>query len=277
MNFKNPFANSLALANSSYTAYKQGHLVLPFDEDRHPSPLAELVHSQFRALILNPSFPCIGARAAFNQGTYRFAMYPTMGSPEATAGLCHDLFYFVHEQDEMESEFTTFVACFSGPAPVDERHFESLLWRQLQSLHNEDITYHKWDETASQDSNDPHFSFSIAGRAFFIVGLNSSSSRWDRKFAWPTLVFNAKRQFDRLRETGRFNRFQSIIRQREVQLQGNINPNLANFGDDTESKQYSGRPIEKEWKCPFHTQPVRTPPDTKQEEVLGKSEKEVAA
>jgi FPC/CPF motif-containing protein YcgG len=45
---------------------------------------------------------------------------------------------------------------------------------------------------------------------------------------------------------------QEVIRNRERNLQGNLNPNLADFGTRSEARQYSGRPVEEGWRCPFH-------------------------
>ena len=107
----------------------------------------------------------------------------------------------------------------------------------------------------SDDPSDPAFAFSFAGTAFFIVGLHAASSRAARRFAWPTLVFNPHRQFDRLRESQRFSRFQHVIREAERNLQGSINPMLADFGDRSEASQYSGRRVAPDWKCPFSPHP----------------------
>jgi hypothetical protein len=43
---------------------------------------------------------------------------------------------------------------------------------------------------------------------------------------------------------------QDIIRDRDREIEGDINPNLANFGEHTEARQYSGRAIHGEWQCP---------------------------
>ena len=77
--------------------------------------------------------------------------------------------------------------------------------------------------------------------------------RFARRFAWPTLLFNAHSQFDWLREEGGYVRVQEAIRRRERDLQGTLNPNLAEFGTSSEARQYSGRRAEPEWRCPFHT------------------------
>lgn len=249
MDYVNPFNSELALQHSSYSASRHGYLVNLLEPQKTASELAEFVHGQFYALMMDARFSCVAARSAFNQKTYRFGMYPEMNSAEATAGLCRDLFAFVQEQPELGSNFTTFVASFAGPNPVDEEHFENLLWQQLQSLHEHDTS--TWDAKVSSDPEDRHFSFSFAGRSFFIVGLHAGSSRWARRFAWPTLVFNAHHQFEHLRKTGKYAQFQKTIRGAERRLQGSINPSLMSFGEKSEAVQYSGRAVEENWKCPF--------------------------
>ena len=139
---------------------------------------------------------------------------------------------------------------------LDQQSFERLVWRQLQALHDLDRQDHGWDPTASPDTADPHFAFSVGGRAYFVVGLHAASSRWTRRFAWPTLVFNPHRQFDRLREQGKFERLRDQIRDRDRALQRTLNPMLSNFGEHSEARQYSGRRVEDDWRCPFHARDV---------------------
>ena len=56
-------------------------------------------------------------------------------------------------------------------------------------LHDRDAPLHDWDPAVSSNPDDPHFSFSFAGHAFFIIGLHPGSTRLARQFPWPTLVF----------------------------------------------------------------------------------------
>ena len=254
LNYSNPFSTEQALTNSRYMAFQDGRLV-PAEPTTNPiTPLAEFVHDGFRALVLNPHFTCVAAKSAFNKNNYRYAMYENdIASPDATAGLAHDLFAFLREQDTLRQQgFSTFVASFCGPAVTHEEDFERLLWRQLQSLHDLDAPLHGWDTSVSDDPNDPHFEFSFAGRACFVVGIHPASSRWTRRFAWPTLVFNAHFQFEELRGAGKYGRMQDVMRSRDRQLQGSINANLADFGDHSDARQYSGRPVGDAWQCPFH-------------------------
>ncbi len=204
--------------------------------------------------MLDNEFPCVGGKAAINNNTYRFGFYPEMNTPETTAGLAYDLWEYARERPTFETEYATFVTSFAAPLDCDEREWEELLWLQLQNLHDRDRPYHTWDSTVSSDPEDAAFSFSFAGTAFFVIGLHPASSRFARRFAWPTLVFNAHAQFEQLREQNRFERIQEMVRARDYKLQGSLNPNLNNFGERSEARQYSGRAVDEKWRCPFHNQ-----------------------
>jgi FPC/CPF motif-containing protein YcgG len=255
---KNPFRDDLALANSS-AAMPRGRKLVRVPLGTPVRPLQGFVHDSFRALVLNPAFSCVGARSAIRHGNYRFGLYERIGSSAATAGLARDLFDFAQVQADLGDEFSTFVASFEGPTGISEEEFEGLLWAQLRRLHEEDRRHHAYDPVVSPDPEDTDFAFSFAERAFFVVGLHAASSRFARRFAWPTLVFNAHRQFERLREDGRYARLQEAIRRRERDLQSNVNPNLAEFGTISEARQYSGRPAEPDWRCPFHASDTNGP------------------
>jgi len=210
-------------------------------------PATERVHEALRAVILDPDFPCLGARAAFNRGTYGFALYDALASDESTEALAADLDRFAREADR-ESGYTTFIASFAHPKTLTPAVFEHLLWTQLHRLHQHDAA--PWDASVSRDPEDGRFSFSFAGRAFFVVGLSPTGDRWARRFPWPTLAFNPHEQFERLRREGQFQGLQEAVRSRDLLLEGALNPNLADFGEHTEARQYSGRPVEEDWRCP---------------------------
>tara|TARA_R110002124_G_scaffold254044_2_gene419466 strand:- start:4131 stop:4460 length:330 start_codon:yes stop_codon:yes gene_type:complete len=106
----------------------------------------------------------------------------------------------------------------------------------------------------SNDPADSNFSFSIAGKAFYIVGMHPKSSRMARQAPFPAMVFNLHAQFEKLRDMNVYKRVRNRIRDRDIKLQGNINPVLEDFGVESEAKQYSGRYVGKEWKCPYLNQ-----------------------
>ena len=214
------------------------------------SALTQLVHDGFRALALSEHFACVGGRAAVRQETYKFGLYEHMATTASTAALANDLRAFLADDDLRGKPLTAFVASFVAPVPADEDAFEALLWATLQQLHHCDD--HPWASGGQSDPDDPAFSFSFAGTGFFVVGLHANSSRFSRRFAWTTLVFNPHEQFDRLRSEGRYRRFRDVIRTRDVALQGTVNPMLQDFGERSEARQYSGRAVGDDWKCPFH-------------------------
>ncbi|MBA2352790.1 MAG: guanitoxin biosynthesis heme-dependent pre-guanitoxin N-hydroxylase GntA [Burkholderiales bacterium] len=247
----NPFDSTLARVNSNYAAYHDGELVRPLAPHLAPSALAEQVHGSFRDHVLDSDFSCVGAKSAISRGSYRLGQYGTLASAGATAGLACDLYEFVRDQASFEGGFSTFLASFANPVPQTEKEFERLLWAQLQHLHELDRAHHVWDPAVSNDPADAEFSFSFAEQGFFVIGLHPQSSRLARRFAWPALVFNPHNQFEQLRESGHFDRMQSVIRERELALQGSLNANLSNFGEQSEARQYSGRRVEVGWRCPF--------------------------
>src|SRR6185312_15214178 len=103
------------------------------------------------------------------------------------------------------------------------------------------------------DSNpdSPHFSMSIGGSGFFVVGLHPNSSRAARRFKYPTLVFNLHAQFERLRDEGRYETIRNKTIERDIALDGTPNPMLARHGHGPAAAQYSGRLVNENWQCPF--------------------------
>ena len=245
---RNPFATWRALQNSSYSAFRGGKLSRPLAGT--PTPLEEFVHDSFRSLVLNPRFTCVAAKSAIAHDAYRIGNYQAMDDAGAIEGLAHDLYEFVQERPSFEG-FSTFVATFNASEAASEVVFEQRLWSMLQRLNTLDSSHHEWDPAVSSDPDSEHFSFSFAGTAFFLVGLHPSSNRFTRRFAFPTVAFNAHSQFEDLRESGKYERMQKVIRARDVSLQGDINHNLSDFGERSEARHYSGRAVENEWRCPF--------------------------
>lgn len=246
----NPFDSDAARAHSSYHGLADGELVRLL-ETATPDAFARVAHESFRAFVLDDVFSCLGAKSSIRRGLYRFGTYARLDDPAVTAGLARDLFAFVAERLGFASDFTTFVAVFRARTHGGEQGFERALWSQLQRLHDLDASFHPWDPRVSDDPDDPRFSFSFAGNAFFIVGMHAEASRAARRFAWPALVFNAHEQFEHLREDGRFEGLQRQIRDRELRLDGELNPNLTDYGHHSEARQYSGRPTDETWRCPF--------------------------
>ena len=219
-----------------------------------PAATATRARADFERFVSRVDYPCLGARAALRRGGCRLNVYGPMTDATATATLAHDLAVFAAEIENAtpgQAGFVSFAAIFLDAAPVSELVFEAALWRQLTML-NETDPSSEWAGEASDDPEDPHFAFSFAGSAFFVIGLHPESSRLARQLSWPALVFNPHAQFRRLRAEGRFDGLRRTIRDRDIALQGDINPNLADRGERSEARQYSGRATDDAWGCPFH-------------------------
>ena len=229
---------------------------------------ADRVHRWLLDRVAPDRHPCLAARGAFNGNSYRFGLYPALAGAAATAGLAADLERFALGFDEPggepaadASDYATFIAVFgapgcddeppppAGPGEGPEEAFERCLWAQLRALHAADGR--PWDPTTSPDPDHKDFSFSFAGRSFYVIGMHPDASRPARRFPRPALVFNLHAQFRRLRENGGYDRMRDLIRARDVAQTGSVNPMLADFGKRSEAVQYSGREVRGAWRCPF--------------------------
>lgn len=249
----NPLANDpLARQASGYATFVDSAVVHPLSPGRTAEADLAAAHENLRARVMGEGFPCVGAKSAFNRRTYRFGLYPELATPAAVSGVCYDLYEFSHEFRDIGDRFVSFIAMFRSPAIESELHFEELLWRQLQCMHELDGMHFSWDARVSSDPAHPEFSFSIGGRGFFVVGLHPVASRLARTVGHPSLVFNLHEQFDHLRARGKFETMKRIIRARDMAYQGSINPVLKDFGESSEARQYSGRAVPDAWVCPFH-------------------------
>ncbi len=208
------------------------------------------IEEEYKNFIVDKQHPCIMANTVFAMDNYELHTYDTLGSKETARKLERDLEAYISEYDFSDNIFKSFIAIFPETEIASEIEFENLLWRQLQFLHETDTT--EWDHRVSSDPQDDNFSFSVAGRAFYVIGMHPKSSRMARRSPYPTLVFNLHWQFEKLREMGAYLKVRDKIRKRDQALQGSINPMLADFGDSSEAMQYSGRKVEEKWKCPFH-------------------------
>ena len=141
---------------------------------------------------------------------------------------------------------------FSGPRDLSELEFERAMWDRLRSLAAKDEWLgQSYDSSVSSDPENPHFSLSFGGQAYFVIGMHPNASRTARRTPYPTLIFNLHDQFERLREEQRYERMREAILARDVKLDGSVNPMLSRYGQTSEARQYSGRQVEPDWRCPF--------------------------
>lgn len=208
---------------------------------------------KFKAFVANPAFPCVGAKSALSRGKLSTVLCHSIRSNWDDLRIHDYLLNWVEDYHKDVRPFRSLAVIFDDRAPMAEMEFERALWERLQSLADKDAWLGlEYDRRVSSDPDDPHFSLSFGGEAFFVVGLHPGASRPARRFARPAMVFNLHDQFERLRAEGRYEKIRSTILQRDAAIAGSINPMLARHGETSEAAQYSGRRVEPEWRCPFH-------------------------
>ncbi len=215
-------------------------------DNSHP-----LTH-RFRAFVQDAAFPCVGAKAALAREQLAIIVARDIRSAWDDLRIYAALLDCALAYKEDGRLFRSFAVVFAGATVMSEAAFEEALWSRLQSLADKDVWHgQRYDERVSSDPDNPHFSLSFGGEAFFVVGLHPNASRAARRFERPALVFNLHDQFARLRQDGRYEQMREKIIERDVALAGTVNPMLARHGEMSEARQYSGRAVAEGWACPF--------------------------
>jgi len=214
------------------------------NESAAPSDLAGFIRSE--------SFPCVGAKSSLALGHLRVFEAGAIASSKHDLELRAKIIKFGREVAGAAPGMDSFACLFSAGAEMSEAVFEAAIWNRLQALHELDALHGSpWPEHVSRDPASPKFSMSVGGCPFFVVGLHPGAERPARRFARPAIIFNPHDQFEQLRADGRYANLQRIVRERELNFTGSINPMLADFGDRGEAVQYSGRRVGPNWRCPF--------------------------
>jgi uncharacterized protein len=210
------------------------------------------ITEKFEEFVRDAAFPCVGAKSALNKGQMHFVIADDICSAWDDLRILPHVSALARHYRQQPDLFQTLVVIFRKSPGLTERRFERAVWDRLQSLSDKD----EWlgqpvDPRISTDPEDPHFAVSFAGEAFFIVGLHPNASRPARRFDYPVMVFNLHDQFERLRAEGRYDPLRATIMKRDEQLAGTMNPMLAQHGEASAARQYSGRQVEDGWVCPF--------------------------
>lgn len=212
----------------------------------------ERLESRFRDFVAERSFPCVGAKSALGRGTLKVVVCRSLTSAWDDLRM-HDIardWALAYRRDPRL--FTSLAFVFEGPRTLSEPDFEAALWARLQSMTDKDV----WrgsvpDARVSDDPDDPHFSLSFGGEAFFVVGLHPHASRPARRFDRPAIVLNLHDQFEELRKAGRYEGLRDAILERDEKLAGSINPMLSRHGEGSAARQFSGRLVGDDWRCPY--------------------------
>jgi FPC/CPF motif-containing protein YcgG len=213
---------------------------------------SQAIIEQYQAFLHDRAFPCIGARAALAQQHIRCMVADHMACPKDDRSILQFLYDFVDDYRNSDGLFHSAAVIFKDSDMPSEEVFDHFMWQRLQALATLDAKNYEYDRRVDPDPSSPNFSFSLKEEAFFIIGLHPASSRPSRTFGYPVMAFNPHAQFERLRETGKYETMKALIRRRDRVYSGSVNPMLDDFGKTSEIYQYSGRNYAGEWECPLN-------------------------
>ncbi|HLT80804.1 MAG TPA: guanitoxin biosynthesis heme-dependent pre-guanitoxin N-hydroxylase GntA [Cyclobacteriaceae bacterium] len=196
-------------------------------------------------------FPCIAAQAAVARNHVRCLVTSDMESAQDDRRILKFLHSFVDDYRKAETPYHSAAVIFRTPEIRDEWMFDRLLWTRLNALADLDHQMYAHDPRVDDDPESSRFSFSLKEEAFFIIGLHPASRRKARVFPYPTLVFNAHQEFEKLRKANRYETMKRAVRKRDMTYSGSVNPMLGDFGNASETRQYSGIHYKSDWKCPL--------------------------
>ena len=217
------------------------------------SPAGDVALSdRFKAFIQDRAFPCVGAKSALSKDQIHILTARDLRSAWDDLPIHAELHAFAARYKADPRLFQSFAVLFEGPGDLCEAEFERHMWSRIQSLTDKDV----WrgaevDPRVDHAPDSPHFSLSFGGEAFFAVGLHPHASRDARRFERPAIVFNLHDQFERLRADGLYDKLRGAILGRDEALQGSLNPMLSRHGEASEARQYSGRAVDEDWRCPM--------------------------
>ncbi len=219
----------------------------------------EIAIEAYKEYISNKEFVCVAAKAALARQQIQYMVAGHMACPRDDQQIHDFLCTFIDTYRNSAELYHSAVVMFEPSGIVNEEMFDSLLWQRLQALSTLDALEHPYDARVAADPNSGNFSFSLKEEAFFIIGLNPVSSRAGRQFKYPALVFNPHQQFEQLKEKHKYNALKMVVRKRDLNVSGSINPMLEDFGEASEVYQYSGRRYDEKWQCPlkiYHDKPA---------------------
>lgn len=220
--------------------------------EKDKSVAAAELREAFQRFVRDDALPCVGAKAALSRGTLKTVVCRAITSAWDDLPMHEQLMEWASDYRADPGLFRSIAFVFSEQALLSEAEFETAIWARIQSLSDKDAWLEQsYDRRVSADPDDPHFSLSFGGEAYFVVGLHPNASRPARRFSHPTMVFNLHDQFESLRADGRYEGIRDKILRRDLRLAGSANPVPARHGEVSEAAQYSGRLVEPSWRCPF--------------------------
>ena len=222
----------------------------------------ENIKQEYFSYIGNKNFACIAAKAAMAKQQIDCLVAGNMACPKDDSKILNFLYTFIDNFRNSGELYYSATVIFTEPQNINEQIFDTLMWQRLQALSDFDSANFNYDSRVDKDISSPDFSFSLKEESLFIIGLHPSNSRPIRRFTYPALIFNPHVQFEQLRKSGKYEMMKHVVRKREMESSGSINPMLKDFGEASEVYQYSGRKYDDTWQCPLKINHATTKDNT---------------
>ena len=220
---------------------------------------SEFIIKEYKSFLRDKDFPCVAAKAALAKDHINYFVADHMSCSKDDTEILHFLYKFIDRYREATTPFYSAAVIFKGPTVPNEEAFEVFLWQRLQALSDLDAALYPYDKRVSNNPLSPQFSFSLKSEAFFIIGLHPGSKRHARQFTYPALIFNPHAEFEKLRHTDSYEKMKNIVRKKDIEYSGSVNPMLTDFGTASDLYQYSGKIYSKDWQCPLKINHARLP------------------
>lgn len=211
----------------------------------------EFIVNEYSEFLNKKEFPCVAAKAAVSRNHIQCIVASHMACPAHDQTILQFLYNFVDSYRASEGSYHSAAVIFKEPSAINETLFDTFLWQRLNSLSSMDKQTYNHDPRVDSDPNSSRYSFSLKEEAFFILGLHPGSSRRSRRFKYPAMIFNPHTEFEKLRNSNRYAKMKEVVRKRDIEYSGSVNPMLADFGEVSEVYQYSGMHYSGDWTCPL--------------------------
>jgi FPC/CPF motif-containing protein YcgG len=209
------------------------------------------IQNDYIRFLTQQKFPCIAAKAAVAKNHIRCMVAHHMQCPADDEAILNFMYRFVDHYRASGQPYHSAAIFFRQPQNLSEEEFDTLMWTRLKALSVLDKKQYNHDPRVDEDPSSSKFSFSLKEEAFFIIGLHPGSKREARRFNYPSLIFNPHAEFERLRKSNRYDKMKEVVRKRDMEYSGSVNPMLKDFGEVSEIYQYSGVQHDEKWKCPL--------------------------
>lgn len=119
---------------------------------------------------------------------YSMGIFPEMGTRKSANEMWNSLYRFLEDIRD-RPECKSYFAIFDEVSIESEEHFQLLLWTQFQHIPDNTLEQISQDEHTILAPNDSDFCISIGGLPLHIISLHPQSTRQERRFPWPVLIF----------------------------------------------------------------------------------------